>query len=181
MSLPVVVWLRGPAGTEIPADAHVTRDRTAAWHLARGGCPAVELDVSPVDVSGLDTDLVRMRVVRPVWAEYDDGVTAMEWAEVSDRSFPRARPLDVEQVAAELGRLVDELSDRTGMTGTGVGVDAVRDAAQGLRDASHARDATIVATVDAGVPIARVADAAGLSRQAVYSIARGWTRPDRRE
>ena len=95
-------------------------------------------------------------------------------------SGPRGGPLDVDQVAAELGRLVDELSDRTSPVG-GVGVDAVRDAAHGLRDASHARDATIVATVDAGVPIARVADAAGLSRQAVYSIARGWTRPDRRE
>lgn len=188
--LPVVVWVRGPA--EIDADAHTTRDRATAWHLSRGGCPTIALDVSPADVAGLDADTIRMRVVRAVYA--DDGDT--DWREVDDRSFPRptvrdpervnvaGRPgafvLDVAAVEAELRHLVTELAgDRDGTVGD-VGVGAVRDAAQALRDAQAGRDAAIVETVEAGVPIARVADAAGLSRQAVYSIAQGWTRPDRR-
>lgn len=192
ITLPVVVWVRGPA--EIETAAYVTRDRTTAWHLARGGCPAIALDTSPADIAGLDAELVVMRVVRAVHTDSGD----MDWKEVDDWSFPRptvrdgsrrntigglgAFVLDVMAVETELGRLVDALSGQgDGNAGTpGVGLGAVQAAAIGLQAAIRDRDAAITATVDAGVPIARVADAAGVSRQSVYAIARGWTRPDRR-
>ena len=62
-------------------------------------------------------------------------------------------------VSASVTRFVEELQRTAG----------------GIRIANEERDVAIAAALDAGVPVQRIADAVGLSRQRVWQIGRAPT------
>lgn len=115
-SLPPVVYLRGRGAQaddwaeleQLLAGVHVTRDRTQAWHLARGGHRVVMCDFTP-GVRHAGVPMVRVGVVE---AKYDADVDTSAGGEhlalpmVSGGTTARpTRPVPVEGVELPQARL----------------------------------------------------------------------------
>jgi hypothetical protein len=114
MQLPTVIYLRGAGRSQqvwdavlyALADHPVVRDRTAAWHLARGGCPLIAVDMSAA--AGITPPNGRPVTVSQVVARYGEDSLG-ERLDLKPRGPERS--VDCLWTAADVARAVRELVD----------------------------------------------------------------------